>query len=237
LASVILIVIACVCFATIATVLTSSRAHAEQGASLHISQFGFESTVPQEVWDAANEGLGPFLQAIPADNSEVYGFPASGNLEQATLAQPYRVMTILPEALFGLTATDDIRSAVTATDMWLFPIVQGNQPRAILTVDNMNGEWRAVSIGSAAIARELNQIGQSWPDGRFERSLIRVFQATSDVMLVIENDVVDVVPFESATKSLRLEELGRGASQRYTVSEIVTRLVPAVQQNINQYSE
>jgi hypothetical protein len=221
-----------------ALLMTATSINAQQDKSARLSQFGFTSSVPEGVWKAANEGLRPFLNAIPPLNREIYGFPAGGDLEQITLEQPYRVMTIHPKTLYAFNRSDDIRTMLTATQMWLFPVVQRGRTRAILTIDQMNGEWRAVSIGCAKIADELRRIEQAWPnDLGFNRCLVRIFQATSDVMLVVKDDVVDIMPFESARTSLRLEELGKGVAELYTVPEIIHRLIPVVQENINLHSQ
>jgi len=205
------------------------------GSPQSLTRFGFIPEVPDAVTTAAQDGLHPFWEGIPGGDMERYGFPPGSDFENVSLGQPYRVMTISPETLFAYKAGDDIRSMLRATTMWFFPILHKGTPGAILTVDIMDDQWKAVAIGNAGLAAQLHELEQAWPEnGGYEKVLVRIFQATSDIMIVINRGAVEVVPLESARISLDLFAPDRMAFDSWRADEIVYRLIPVVRANINQ---
>jgi hypothetical protein len=201
-----------------------------------LTQFGFEASVPPSVQQAAEDGLDPFLEAISDELMGFYGFSPEYGLSGVSLGQPYRVFTIHPEALFNSGDIEDIRAIITTTQNWLFPLVQRDRIRAILTIDWMDDKWQAVSIGCPRIAGELSRIERDWPDNSgYTRSLVRIYQAASDIMLVVKDARVRVVPFESAAVSLSLLQPVRGVLDTYSPSEIVQKLIPVVERSLTEY--
>ena len=204
-------------------------------SSRQLDQFGYEGTVPDKVWEAAYNGLTPFLKSIPVQDLVHYGFPAGTGFEDISLGKPYRVHTILPEKLLHYSTNQDIRSLVTTTAMWFFPVLQKGEPRTILTVDLMDGEWQAVAIGSSGLMEQLYNMEQRWSDrNNYKRILVRVFQARSDIMLVSDGDELSIAPFGSAIIALGIEKSDPDAIKLYQVPEIMEKLVPVVQENVNQ---
>ncbi len=217
---------------------SSGRPTDDKGAAGNINQFGYEAVVPNDVWQAAREGLKPFLQAIPVRQMELYGFPQGTGFDGISLAQPYRVFTIHPVTLLNSKGDEDIRTIITPTQNWLFPVVQNGETRAILTVDLMNGKWKAVSLGCPKIAEELSQMEQAWPDiNGYRRILLRIYQAASDFLLIIKDASIEVSLFTSAQVSLNLPASAKGAFVTYAPSEIVQKLIPIVSQNLNDNRE
>ena len=79
-------------------------------------------------------------------------------------------------------------------------------PAAMLTVAETNGEWHAVSIGGAGIARELYQVINRWPAGEgYNYRFIRIFQARSDFIEISRNgNVSGFVPLTSSRISFKM---------------------------------
>lgn len=96
---------------------------------------------------AARAGLRRFLDAIPADQAQGFGFDDHAELQRAELAAPYRVWT-----------SDDGASGVVATGEWRFPVIVDGAPRALLTVSQVDGAHRAVDLGAATLSRELGAL-------------------------------------------------------------------------------
>jgi hypothetical protein len=200
-----------------------------------LTRFGFISEVPDSVNSAAQIGLRPFWESILSTDSKRYGFPPGSDFKSISLGQPYRVMTILPEELFAYRTGEDIRTKLRETTMWFFPVFYEGIPKIILTVDLVGGRWKAVAIGGAGLAAQLHELEQAWPENDSRRNiLVRIFQATSDIVIVADRDAVVVVPLESARISLELYAPDKTAFDSWQVDEIIQRLIPVVRTNINR---
>lgn len=203
-----------------------------------VGQFGFDQTVPAEVKQAALDGLEPFLHSARAQDPAILGFHPDNGFDDITIGEPYRIMTVDPQTLLSFNGRDDLRSILRATDRWVFPVMQRGEPRSILTVGILRGEWKAVSIGSPQIAGELIGKERMWSDEKgYSRALVRVYQATTDMLLIMKDDQVDLSPFGVAHECLKLSELNKGATDLYTIEEITDRLIPAVRLNLEESME
>lgn len=120
---------------------------------------------------AARAGLKRFLDAIPADRLEGYGFADRAELDRARLATPYRVWT-----------ADAGGNALAATGEWRVPVTVDGSYRALLTVSQASGEYRAVDFGAAALARELAGVERSRGVGAdAQRVLLRLYALGADL--------------------------------------------------------
>jgi len=119
-----------------------------------------EQGTPAGVLQAAAEGLQPYLSKIPADSLEQYGFVNGEALNTASLGTPFLLYTLTPAALQQYQAGMSVASVVTPTTMWYFPVLVAGQPRAILVVDRLNNQWKAVSLGYAGLAKELGALNR-----------------------------------------------------------------------------
>jgi hypothetical protein len=123
------------------------------------------------VCDAARAGLKRFLHAIPADRLEGYGFADRAELDRARLAAPYRVWT-----------ADAGGNALAATGEWRVPVTVDGSYRALLTVSQAGGEYRAVDFGAAGLARELAGLERSRGVGAdAQRVLLRLYAVGADL--------------------------------------------------------
>jgi hypothetical protein len=203
-----------------------------------LNQFGFSATLPDDVRKAAETGVYTYLESIPARDLQHYSFPPGSGFHGITLGAPYRVMTIHPQSLFNASGDEDIRTLLKPTGMWFFPILQDGEPRAILTVGLLDGQWQAVAVGRSGLAEQLHQMEERWSDDKgFVRILVRIFQATSDVLIIVTDDVVQTVPFESARISLELDDIQKGAMEPYSTADIIQRLIVSVRDNLIRNSE
>lgn len=96
---------------------------------------------------AALAGLGHFLAAVAVDQDEGFGFSDPAELKRARLAAPYRVWS-----------SDAKTNGIAVTSEWRFPVLVDGTPRALLTVAQLEGEYRAVDFGAAGLARELGRL-------------------------------------------------------------------------------
>ena len=143
---------------------------------------------PAEAVRAAQEGLAPFLNALPGERRQ--------GCDGAKLGEPFRVYTITSAALDAYRAGDPASSLISPTGMWLFPVVAGDRSRFLLTVDGVDGAWRAVSLGQAGLAAELDRLLLQWPRARgYDPLLVSVFPAATHLFTIPEKDGQNLTPF------------------------------------------
>jgi hypothetical protein len=150
---------------------------------------------PPEVLLAATNGLPAFLASLPAGTKAPYGFASDSDLAQARLGVPLQVHTITPTALANESTNSTLTALLSQTTLWYFPVMAGEETKAILVVDRMAGGWEAVSLGYAPLARELNQIAKQWPSAAgYHPRLIAVFPASRYYFTVPEVDDRNLTP-------------------------------------------
>jgi len=190
-------------------------------------------TAPREAVQAAKNGLGSLLRAIPPGDLRYYGFSVEGELTQATLGSPVRVSTINPDRLLRYTEQTELASFLSPTQLWFFPVLYLGEVKTILTVDTVNGKSKAVAIGSSRLARQLKRVQDTWPESEgYEHTFVRIYQAQSDFVVLSKEGTIGIVPLESAKIALRLETLKEGTYESYSPSDILPRLIPIVRLNL-----
>ena len=150
---------------------------------------------PPEVFNAASNGLPVFLASVPLGNRDLFGFTSDTDLAQARLGVPLRVYTITPAALAGHPAESTLTPLLSETALWYFPVLVGEDAKAILVVDRMAGGWEAVSLGYAPLALELNQVAKQWPAATgYHPRLVAAFSANRYYFTVPEVDDHNLTP-------------------------------------------
>lgn len=195
-------------------------------------------TAPQEVVQAATDGLGSFLKAIPMSDLSHYGFSPNEDLTQATLGKPFRVYTISPDKILSYETQMELSSIVSPTSLWFFPVLCRGEVRTILTVDRMGEKWQAVAIGSSGLAGQLKSVKDKWPESEgYEHKFVRIYQAMSDLVILSKEGAFEVIPLESARIALNLGKVGEGVYEVHSTSDIIRKLIPVVRQNIQSKEE
>jgi hypothetical protein len=193
---------------------------------------------PQEVIRAAIDGLRPFLEAIPGQDLEHYGFASPEELARATLGKPFKVYTITPDKILNYSQEMKLSTVISPTNLWFFPVVYRGKVRTILTVDFVDGEWRAVAIGSSGLAKQLERIENKWPESDgYDHRFIRIYQAQSDFVAVSKERILKIVPLESAAVALKLKKVIEGVYGLYSPSEMIPKLVPVVRENLQSQTK
>jgi len=194
----------------------------------------FAAAVPPEVAAAAEEGLSPFLKVIPPPERENYGFAPGDDLEKAALGEPFPLYTITPQTLFNSASGSPVSSLISSAGSWFFPVLVNGEARNILTVDQMAGSWKAVAIGKAALARELQKVREQWPEAKgYEPKLVAVFQATAYFFTVPEKDDYNLTPLTFDGKGFDAGvPLEKGYAKTVELSRFIDKLKAAVEENI-----
>lgn len=194
-----------------------------------------EENPPVDVKQAATEGLQPYLNKIPADSLEQYGFIEGDDLAAADLGTPFRLHTLTPAALEKYRTGMAVASIVTPTTMWYFPVLVAGQVRAVLVVDWLDNKWQAVSLGYAGLARELGALSGQWKAAQgYHPMLIVVFQAKQYLFTVPEKDAYNLTCM-SAVKAPAAGQLLATAlpfndyANLGTADAVINQLKPVVQ--------
>ncbi len=183
---------------------------------------------PHDVIQAAEEGLQPFLKRIPQGERERFGFTKTDNPEQAYLGNPFRLHTITPAAISEYQPGDTANSLISETRMWYFPVMFENEFRTILIVDHMDGQWKAVSLGRAKLARQLGKVSKDWSRKRgYAPRLIAVFQAGEYLFTVPEKGDYNLTSLSSDQGSDNKRSAQAG-SDLDELSRTIERLKPLV---------
>ncbi len=201
---------------------------------LPVASESMAESAPPDVIQAAEDGLQPFMKRIPWGERERFGFTKADDPEQAYFGSPYRLHTITPAALSKYQSEDTVESLISETHMWYFPVMLEDECRVILIVDQMDGQWKAVSLGRAKLARQLGKVRKAWSRKRgYDPRLIAVFQAGEYLFTVPEKDSYNLTSLiriggkkrsDQATADSDLDELSR----------TIERLKPLVERNMER---
>lgn len=177
-------------------------------------------TAPPAAVRAAQEGLAPFLNTLPAGQREECG--------GAELGGPFRVYTIAPSALDAYLVGDPVASLISPTGMWLFPVVVDGRSRFLLTVDTVDGFWRAVSLGQAGLAAELDRLLLQWPREKgYDPLLVSVFAAATHFFTIPQKDGRNLTPFVFGREGKE-----RTGQNPYSETSDLARAVPGLKATI-----
>jgi hypothetical protein len=200
--------------------------------TIFFSETGFSAeTAPPEVLQAATNGLGSFLNAIPNQEMHLYGFTNREEIAQATLGKPFRIYTISPDEIINYRMEKKLAKLISTTNLWIFPVYSLGKVRALLTIDLMNGKWQAVAFGSSELAKRLDMLVNNLPKN-YENRFVRIYQAKSDFIVLFKGDTAKMVPLTSAEVSLQLSKKTGGSYDMYEPSEVIPRLIPLIKENL-----
>ncbi len=166
-----------------------------------------DGQAPAKVQRAAEAGLPDFLAALPLDSLADYGFHSADETREASLGHPYRIHTLPPGALTAAISREALSPLLRTTDMWLFPVMVGGEPRVMLLVDLTPDGYRAVQLGNTTLPSLLAAWEARLPTEAMRRDLgacdvrfVRVPQAYSDFLLITSADGEYVAPLHLATE-------------------------------------
>ena len=193
-----------------------------------------EQNAPESVRQAAVEGLQPYLNKIPVESLEEFGFVRGDAVNMASLGTPFLLYTITPAALEQYRTGMTVASIVTPTTVWYFPVLIAGQPRVILVVDRLDNQWKAVSLGYAGLARELGALIRQWKASQgYQPMLIVVFQAKQYLFTIPEKDAYNLTRL-TANKAPATDPLQAIAAPANdyatlgTVADVIDQLKPVV---------
>ena len=192
------------------------------------TQVGIQEMIempPEAAAKAAQGGLARYLSAAISDNPTLYGFSSAMELQAAKLDDPFRVYTLDPDKLLTADLPTSLDSLVMPTNQWFFPVMAPDGTyRSILAVDQLQGNWEAVSFGSTGLSIQLDRFVDHWGALQSRQfKFVRIYQAFSDLILRRQENEVSIYPLASAVQSLKLARNNRAANF-YSQEEILRAL-------------
>ena len=181
--------------------------------------------IPQEVLRAAQNGM----------NDLPWGLSSKTTLDNPTVNHGFQVYTASPLQLLRSTG---LSSVLTPTGLWRFVVVKEGQPVSLVTVAAIEGQWKAVSIGGAQLALEVNKVMERWPEKQgYSHRFIRIYQARADFIEISSNGrSIGFVPLTASRMAFGMSGQFDPAALLHG-PEIMPRLQKAAVETINNLEE
>jgi len=169
---------------------------------LHSSVSYGQMNIKKDVLAAAEKGYVAYLEKIPLDKELLYGFNNRDEFTKVKLGKPYQLMTLSED--FFTDPTLKQKDYVVPSGEWRIPMIIDKEYRALLTVSNVDGNWKVVGLGATSLAKEMEVFEKKHPSKNQYGRILRVYQSVSDYMLISSEDAedMDVIPLHSAKNSL-----------------------------------
>jgi hypothetical protein len=220
-----------------------------QGLSIEIT--------PEEISRIAENGKESFMAAIALDYYTNYGIYEDAalpviELEDALnpntpihmelkkrpaviLGEPFQVYTIYSEDILNWKPGIDLSTILVPTTKWFVPVFIRHKPKAMLTVDYVDGTWKVVSIGIGDVSEKVDKITKAGIKGRVRKNkFIRIHPALSDFIVVDVDGKQKILPFSYSIDALGIEIFRADSLGLYDLSDIMLRLVDRIKNSLMQ---
>ena len=180
----------------------------------------------EELIIAAKEGLGDFLNNIPLNDINRFGFANQEEIKEATLKGPYRIYTIKEEEILSFKESSDLLAVIEYSDLWYFPIIVGKDWRNMLHLKKVDRKWEAIDMGGTKLAADFQELQRTWKENEGYRFAILINYKHNLVFILI-NKELDYKLFP-ATSTRRFFPL---KSQVYTPFEALSNIRNFIESN------
>ena len=197
-----------------------------------------EAMPPEEVVNAAEQGLINFSQNIPPQNFSQLGFLSQDEISKNQLGEAFQIYTIHPDDLLNFEKNIwSISDLLVPTNLWNFLILSDGLAKAVLMVDFFDNKWTAVGIGSSGLAVQLKKIIETWPlSSGYQHRFIRIYQANADfVEITLSGTTVGLIPLTSGRAAMDLADTNFNALDLHDPQNILTSIIPIVKENVKRW--
>ncbi len=190
--------------------------------------------VPQEVLNAARQGIATFVKNPQTKNLASLGFVRKAQIDEAAYGQGFPVCYVPPDLLLAADANQVTEALIVPTNMWQFLVMSEGAAVSVLTVDYFKGQWTPVSIGASGLASELAALTEAWPQSAgYRYKLVRVYQAKAYfVQISLDEKSIGAVPLTSARLAMNLDDQRFNPLDVRGIDEILLKLRPLVRMNM-----
>jgi hypothetical protein len=180
----------------------------------------------EAVKTAAQQGMKSFLgslSSLPVDEIRNYNFDSKQEVDRAKAGEPFKIYTITPDSVFSYQEGTMIADLISPTTFWCIPITVDGDIRTLLDIDKVDGNYKAISLGSAGTAVRWGEILESLnPAQKKQAVFVKVYQAGADLVL-INDDKGILIPIDSAF-------VGLGSN-----NNLMIELKQIVKENLKQF--
>ena len=120
------------------------------------SDRGQEEPTFTDARSAANQALVTFRKLVNAQNYKELGFESADEVANASLGAPISTAMVNLEQLKAYKAGDDPNRLLNNLDKVYYPVAVQNAVRSTITVEQLNGRWRATGFGPANLAKQID---------------------------------------------------------------------------------
>lgn len=185
----------------------------------------------------SGRALPSMLQSIALDDYGLYGLNGVSGLADLSIGQAYRIYTIDIDML--VAGNTDFEQIYRPTSMWYVELLALGGPACLITVEKIDGEYRAVALGARVLAQELYGINEELvTKGQANPMFLRVYQATSDFLITGELPASgSLIPLVSARISLGISEPANSDFVAVGWHELLPKLSDAIARNIHSQND
>lgn len=120
------------------------------------SDRGQEEPTFTDAQSAANQALVTFRKLVNAQNYKEMGFDSADEVANTSLGAPISTAMVNLEQLKAYKAGDDPNRLLNNLDKVYYPVAVQNAVRSTITVEQLNGRWRATGFGPANLAKQID---------------------------------------------------------------------------------
>lgn len=154
--------------------------------------------------EAANNQMMHYLNLIPKNKEETFGFENREDFASAEVGRAYQLFTLTPD--FFQAEQIGHGDYIMPMNEWLVIVETHGEANALLTVSKTGDKWRTVGVGAAELAKELKHFERLYMSNDHMAEILRIRQLACDVLIVRDaNQTHDerVYLLESALSALQ----------------------------------
>ena len=138
------------------------------------SDQGQEEPTFTDAQSAANQALVTFRKLVNAQNYKELGFESADEVANASLGAPLSTAMVNLEQLKAYKAGDDPNRLLNNLDKVYYPVAVQNAVRSTITVEQLNGRWRATGFGPANLAKQIDSARKIAANANAQQQLVHV---------------------------------------------------------------
>ncbi len=189
-----------------------------------------QNPVPPQAVQAASQGLQHYTTQLPASELARLGLSTPEDIRHAVLGQPVEMRLLDGSAIQASGEMQRLDPLLVATDTWLFPVLVNGEPRTLITVSKLKGNWQVVEFGGANQARAMAEAG-----AQIDRQLSSQGSPPTGARLFVRAPLLsqDYYLYEAQGEQMLLPVAGRGSDAptgSLSAREVLTQLEAASQE-------
>lgn len=143
-------------------VMSAQGCGRSQGSQQSTNQGGGAQTF-QDAQTAATQALATFRKLVNAQNYRELGFDSPDEAGSATLGEPIKVLIVRLDQLSGYQPGSDPSRLLSDANQVFYPVNARERVRSSITVEQVDGKWRAASLGNAGLANQISEVRKGTP--------------------------------------------------------------------------